>query len=236
MEAFFFFSGEQLYWLLLVNLFYDIGIHPLSNSLLITAGLTYLLLLHWQKISELLFHAAYPLPVAKNDYLKNIFRIGLLLLAFVIEYQYHLENYRDDNILWGKWKVNEQMVNGKIITEDEWKNNQPTRPYESNGKIITENEWKNDTFVSVWSNLYFEHGGMCAVSSNPYFFSPGSGMAGGYSYDATNHQLKMDFDGKNGEVKYFNASVDYLLKDSMHLKGSYGKDTIVLFLSRIKNK
>jgi len=144
-------------------------------------------------------------------------RFCLLLMVFAIEYQYHLEGvrtYAQPISIVGKWKVNKQMINGKMIPE---------------------NAWKNDTTVSAWSNLYFEHAGMCAVSSNPYYFSQKSGFEGGYSYNTDNHQLEIDFDVEKNKVEIFKASVDYLKADSMHLKGVYKKDTISLYLSKVKN-
>src|SRR5687767_6855709 len=132
-----------------------------------------------------------------NKYVKNILRIGFILLAFFIEYWYHRSSYLH-NPIQGKWNV-KQMINSSGFDE------------------------KN---VESWSNLYFEHDGMCAVSTNPYYYSNKSGMEGDYFYDAATNHLKANFYTSAGQVQTLSASINYISIDSLHMNGIYLEDTV----------
>ena len=198
--------------IVMINLFYGIPSAPTIISIVFTAGLIYLLLLHTQKLITLFFKTVYTLPNAGNRRLKNFLRIAIVAYAFLSIYQYRLKNKYlskpgDPEIL-GKWRVEQSSVNGKRIPPD---------------------AWQNDS--TAWATIYFFSAGYCAIGSNPYYFDRTKRNLGEYSFDKSKHLLNIYFFKTKDSL---NAVIDSFGSNKMHIKGLLGRDTIDLQLRKVK--
>ncbi|MDN3583388.1 hypothetical protein [Mucilaginibacter flavus] len=151
-----------------INMFYSIDAGAFINSLIISAGLVYLLLLHWPQLKTLLFQKAGDLPAVKLSAIKPFIKIGCIGLAFFCIY--HLSSQFKDTGFEGKWKVEELSHNGKHYEPNEWLNN-----------------------PRAWSNIYIEKYGHMEFSSNPYIFDAQRAWAANYQYDATKNSFNVEF-------------------------------------------
>lgn len=189
----------------LLNIFYKIGSGAMVNSGFFSLALVYLLCLHWQKIKPIFLHNHYLLPKLASPNLKNVLRFFILLLAFMLTYQWRLrfpENYKkaDENIL-GKWKVQKRFVNDSLDNQNAWQANE-----------------------NIWSTLYFINAGQFAFSNNPYYYtSRTGGVSGEYVFDKRNKTLNFYFFQPKDTLK---ANIIYMNEDSMVLKGAFHHDTI----------
>jgi hypothetical protein len=196
----------------LTDYFYNIS-GPFIYALFMTGGLTYLLLLHWERLEQLLFHTADYLPKISNKTAANLLRLAIIVLAFLSQLQWvtPLRKERFDTVLQGKWKVEQQTVNGNPIPPD---------------------AWEKDTTVSVWSNLYLEDGYFTA-STHPYFFDPKKAKFGTYSYNVLKKDLTVKF-SERGKEEVVNFTVDSAEADTMTLSGTLKGDRAILSLTRVK--
>lgn len=197
----------------LLNVFYKIGLGAMVNSLFFSTALVYLLSLHWQIIKRIFSGTEYSLPKLTSLSLKTILRFCVLLLAFMVTYQWHLrfpENYQkaDGNLL-GKWKVEHRYVNG-VLNE--------------------ENAWQTDE--NIWSTLYFINARQFAFSNNPYYYtSRTGGVSGEYFFDHRNKRLELYLFQPKDTLK---ANIIYMKEDSLELEGTLRQDTIRLNLRKVK--
>lgn len=198
--------------IVMINLFYGIPSGATINSIVFTAGLIYLLLLHTPKLINLFFQIHYTLPKAGSTILKNILRVAVMVFAFMSAYQY-LIKYSDwfkpgDPEILGKWKVEQSSINGKEIPP---------------------NAWQTDS--GTWATIYFKDATFCAIGSNPYYFDRAKRKLGEYSFDKSKHLLNISFFGSKDSL---HASIDSFTAKKMLVKGLLGKDTIILKLSKVK--
>jgi len=152
----------------LINIFYSIAIGAFINSLIITFGLLYLLLLRWTDIMALFFPAQEKPAIAKVNYLKPVLKLLVIALAFVNIYCYVVSF--PSSAFTGKWTVQQVKINGKIVADTLWQNH-----------------------PNLWRNIYMEQWGYMEISSNPYVFDGKKSKVGSYSYDEGRHRLKIIF-------------------------------------------
>ena len=198
--------------IVMIDLFYGIPPAPTILSIVFTAGLIYLLLLHTQKLINLFFKTVYALPKAGNRRFRNILRIAVVVFAFASIYQellkYKYISKPGDAAILGKWKVEKSSINGKEIPP---------------------NAWQTDS--STWATIYFFNAGYCAIGSNPYYFDRTKKNFGEYSFDKSKHLLNIYFLKTKDSL---HASIDFLTANEMLVKGLLGKDTINLQLTKVK--
>jgi len=196
--------------IVMIDLFYGIPPAPTTISILFTAGLIYLLLLHTQRLIRLFFKTVYALPKAGNRSVNNILRVAVVVFSFMGIYQDVLKNKYlpgDPEIL-GKWKVEQSSINGKEVSP---------------------NAWQTDS--STWATIYFFNAGYCAIGSNPYYFDRTKRNIGEYSFNQSKHLLNIYFFKTKDSL---HALTDFPTTDKMLVKGLLGKDTINLQLRKVK--
>ena len=198
--------------IVMINLFYGIPSAPTIISIVFTAALIYLLLLHARELITLFFKTVYTLPNAGNERFKNILRIAVVAYAFMSIYEYRLKNKYllkpgDPEIL-GKWKVEQSSINGKGIPP---------------------NAWQTDS--TAWATIYFFNAGYCAIGSNLYYFDRTKRNLGEYSFDKSKRLLQIYFFKTKDSL---NAVIDSFSSNKMHIKGLLGRDTIDMQLRKVK--
>ena len=154
--------------IVLINIFYSITTPAFINSLIITFGLLYLLLLRWQDIKALLFSKNTEIPLVQLPFFKWVLRILAIGMAFFNIY--HFVANASPAAFEGKWKVDE---------------------YKRNGKMIGKNDWQ--TNPASWCKVYMESYGQLSLSPNPYIFDKERAWFGGYRYDAGKKTLNIVF-------------------------------------------
>ncbi|MGZ4049599.1 MAG: hypothetical protein ACXVNN_09555 [Bacteroidia bacterium] len=198
--------------IVMIDLFYGIPSAPTTISVVFTAALIYLLLLHTQKLINLFFKTVYALPKAGNRRIKYVLRIAVVVFAFMSIYQYQLK-YKNiskpgDSEILGKWKVEQSSLNGEDIPL---------------------NTWQTDS--SIWTTIYFFDARYCAIGSNPYYFDRTKQNFGEYSFDKSKHLLNIYFLKTKDSL---HASINFLAGNKIIVKGVLGGDTINLHLSKVK--
>ena len=198
----------------LTDYFYNIGDFVFKVSFFLSSGLIYLILLHWEKLLQLFFNKVDRLPKISNVLLSNLLRLAIIILAFLSNLQWVTpwKKERFDTLLQGKWKVDDQIINGKPIQA---------------------HAWEKDTSVIIWSTLYIEDG-YCTISTHPYYFDPKKAKFTTYTYNASKRTLQIKFSEEKGKEEIFNATVDSLIGDKMIIKGILASDTMILKLTRVK--
>jgi len=183
---------------------------PAPTALFLTAGLVYLVAPHRKRIAQLLFQSVSDVRDTTRSTWAVGRRVAVLLFAFLAAAVYvtPIGKKKVDTLLAGKWKVDRQTVNGRLLSPD---------------------SWKDDTTNSIWSNLYLEDG-YFTVSSHPYLFDPARTRWGNYTYDAAQRSMTVTFpDSVAGRL-----SVDTLAGDRMAVHGVLNRDTVALSLTRVK--
>jgi len=193
----------------MTDYFYGI-LGPAPAALYLTLALFYLVSPHRERITQLLFPRRPAVGSSPRSAWTVVLRVAVLLLAFAGDavWTTPIGKARVDHILRGKWKVDRQIVNGRLIDPD---------------------SWNKDTTSAVWSNLYVEDG-YFTVSSHPYVFDPARTKWGIYTYDPARRSIAVTFsDSAAGTF-----TVDTLAGDRMAVHGLVRRDTIALSLTRVK--
>jgi hypothetical protein len=196
----------------LIDYFYGVP-GPFKYALFMTGGLIYLLSLHGERLEQLLLHTVDYLPKISNKTPTNLLRLAILVLAFlsVLQWITPMRKEKTDTTLQGKWKVEQQTVNGNPVSPG---------------------AWEKDATVSVWSNLYLEEG-YFTVSVHPYVFDPKKAKFGTYSHNALKKELTVKF-SERGKEEVVNFTVDSTEADRMTLSGTLKGDRATLSLARVK--
>ncbi|WP_413667702.1 hypothetical protein ACEN9X_24900 [Mucilaginibacter sp. Mucisp86] len=155
--------------IVLINAFYDIVAGAFMNSIIITTGLLYLLLLRWPDIKPVLFKEVV-IPPLKLSFAKPVLKLLVIGLAFYSIYRYVVAV--PPSIFTGRWKIEH---------------------FTRNGKTVGENEWMNG--AQNWCYVYIEDGGRIALCANPYIFEANRAWFGQYTYHAGKKTLNIVFDG-----------------------------------------
>ena len=192
----------------LTDFLYDIR-GPAYAALYMTLALGYLVWPYRERIAQLLFHST-PSSGAMRATSAAVLPVAVLLLAFLSRAVWvtPLGKKEVDVVHAGKWRVDRQVVNGRVIAPD---------------------RWAPDTSTSTWFNLYMEDGYL-TVSAEPRVFDPKRVRWLNYDYDASTRSLAVKLNDKDvGRL-----SVDTLAGDHMALRGVMDGDTVALSLTRVK--
>jgi hypothetical protein len=153
----------------LINVFYEIATGAFINSIIITIGLLYLLLLRWPDIKPVLFKQM-EIPPIRLSFVKPVLRLLMVGLAFYSIYGYVASV--PPSAFAGKWKIQE---------------------FTRNGKTVGENEWMNG--AQNWCYIYIEDDSRISFCANPYVFEANRAWFGHYNYNAKQKIFNVHFDG-----------------------------------------
>ncbi|WP_184549104.1 hypothetical protein [Mucilaginibacter sp. FT3.2] len=154
--------------IVLLNIFYEISNGAFVNSLIFTAGLSYIIILRWADLKILLFQKVDHLPPVKLGFLKPIIKV--MTIAFAFYSLYRLVVAEPPSAFEGKWKIYELTQNGKDNTRRDWQTN-----------------------PRAWHTIYIEQHGELNFSSNPFIFEREQAWHGSYTYNAPNKTLNIIF-------------------------------------------
>ncbi len=155
--------------IVLINVFYDIATGAFINSIIITTGLLYLLLLRWPDIKPVLFKEVV-IPPLRLSFAKPVLKLLVIGLAFYSIYRYVMAV--PSSTFTGKWKIKE---------------------FKRNGKTVGENDWMNG--AQNWCYIYIEDDGRISFCANPYVFEANRAWFGRYNYNANQKTFNVHFDG-----------------------------------------
>ncbi len=196
--------------IVLINIFYQIGLITLLTSFLILFSLTYLL--YQYKVDILGFYNQFKntLPSVGSNVSKTLGRLFCIVFPFLFVLYYNKDVYRSKKYF-GKWKV-ETMIR--------------------NGEIIPDNEWQKDTLA--WKVIYFEQRGNVFYCPNPYMYVDSTSILMKYEYNQKKDALKVISFEKNAKnpdtipirINKFNGK-------SMEWNMIFDKDTLKMKLKKI---
>lgn len=155
--------------IVLINAFYNIAVGAFMNSIIITTGLLYLLLLRWPDIKPVLFKDV-TIPPLRLSFAKPVLKLLVIGLAFYSIYRYVAAV--PPSAFAGKWKIDELIRNGKPVGKNEWING-----------------------AQNWCYVYIEDGGRIAFCANPYVFEANRAWFGQYIYQTGEKKFDIVFDG-----------------------------------------
>ncbi|GAA3964584.1 hypothetical protein [Mucilaginibacter dorajii] len=190
-----------------INIFYSIDAGAFINSLIITAGLTYLLMLRWSDLKILLFQKAGNLPMVKLTLIRPLLKVMCIGLAFFCIF--NISSKFPSSGFEGKWKVTAITRNGKHYEPNEWLNN-----------------------PRAWSNIYIEQFGYMEFSSNPYIFEEERAWRSAYQYNAFKKTFNIEFynaprtDTIKAKIRDYDGR-------TMHWDMMYYSDTMRMELIRV---
>lgn len=154
--------------IVLINMFYHIAVGAFINSIIITIGLLYLLMLKRKELVSVFFNAAAVLPPVRLSFLKPLLKLLMIAGAFGTIYSYV---YRQPaSTFAGKWKVYQFIINGKVVSGNDWLTN-----------------------PNSWCYIYIEGTGNVFMSPNPYVFDQERARQADYKYDDKTHIMKLIF-------------------------------------------
>ncbi|MFC0518183.1 hypothetical protein ACFFGT_28470 [Mucilaginibacter angelicae] len=155
--------------IVLINIFYNIDTGAFINSIIITTGVLYLLLLRWPDIKNILFKQTDLSPV-RLSFAKPVIKVLIIGLAFYRIYGFVMAN--PPSVFTGKWKIGEFIRNGKPVGKNEWMNG-----------------------AQNWCYVYIEEGGRISFCANPYIFEANRAWFGRYTYKPNQKIFNIVFDG-----------------------------------------
>ena len=144
-------------------------------AVIITIGLSYLLLLRWKDLKILLFSKVNTPALIRSRLIKIVLKLLAIGLAYATIQSYL--PFKITTPFEGKWRVDTLISNHHLISDTAWLTNS-----------------------RAWKNIYIEQGGQIIFCANPYIYEESSAVEGQYSYDKTHKQLKLIFKADTSEV------------------------------------
>lgn len=198
-----------LFNIVLINIFYGIG--PLTTfiSIIMTLGLSYLLLERKEDIIAFFSQYKNTLPSIGN----NIFRISARIFCILIPFlfvSYYSYDVRKSEKYFGKWKV-EKM--------------------KRNGNIVSEKAWKKDTLA--WKIIYFEERGKMLYCPNPNMYVDSTSIFMKYEYNNSTNKLKViSFEKNPKKPDTIPVQINKFKNESMLWTMIFNNDTIQMELKK----
>ncbi|QNF31446.1 hypothetical protein HUW51_01385 [Adhaeribacter swui] len=205
--------------ILFINYFYNLGIGPFYQSLVLSAGLVYLLLADYGYLSEIFLRSRNALPVISlgSQKFKNLARAFVMVLAFgyILLFYQRSKGYSESE-LHGIYNVTSLRVNQK--------------PVNLAGTLQD----------SVLNRVYFDDGNVCILQYNNHKRR----LFGRYEYNPAQHSLKSIFDLKSvgpGDYRPREKAdtLQAILKhfpdsNSYTIAGLMGSDSLQLVLQKVR--
>lgn len=196
--------------IVLINIFYQIGVITLFTSISIALGLLYLL--YQQKVDIIGFFNLhkYTLPIIGNNLSRTLARLFCIAIPCLFLLYYN-HNVYSSKKYFGKWLV-EKMTR--------------------NGKIISEKEWEKDKLA--WKVIYFEQRGTLLFCPNPNMYVDSASLSMKYEYDADKDALKvMSFEKNPAIPDTIPLKINKFDGNSMEWNMVFNKDTLRMKLKKI---
>lgn len=192
--------------IVLINLFFNIAVGALFNSVIYSLSLIFLLLLHWKKLKTVFWDLVDHLPGIPpvRGWMKHSLRLLVIAAAFV-SLKVEMRIRPNEQTLKGTWKVEKLIRNGQVQPATAW---------------LTDNR--------AWSRIYFAGNEGCAFSPNPYRISSGESLFGGYEFDSLHNKLQVNF-----YTDTLRATLSHRTAETMQLQGVLGHDTLDIQLARL---
>ncbi|QMU27822.1 hypothetical protein [Adhaeribacter radiodurans] len=154
--------------ILFINYFYQLGIGPLYQSIVLAFGLVYLLLAEYPRLVTFFFNAQESLPAISlgSNKIKNAVRLLIMVLAFGYIYLFYLRSQAArESELYGVYdvkslRINKQLTSLKAMGQD-----------------------------SILNRVYFDDGNACILQFN----SHKRRLFGHYDYDPQRKTFKSVF-------------------------------------------
>ncbi|WP_136666624.1 hypothetical protein [Flavobacterium sp. H122] len=195
--------------ILLINIFYGIGLVVAFTATTMVLGLTYLLYQRKDEILELFKRFENNLPSVGSKSFRNIAKVSCVLIPVLFLTQYKSKVYASSKYF-GKWNVETMTRNGKLIAED---------------------AWEKDT--TAWKNIYFEERGKLLYTPNPYKYDDNTSIFMKYDYDADKDVIKVIAFDKNPEKPdTIPVQINKFKGNSMEWNMVLYKDTIQMKLKK----
>lgn len=195
--------------IVLINIFYNIAFGAFIVSTVITAALTYLLVLNREPLIRVFFYTVNSLPQIKLSYFKNVIRLSLMVISFFTVYRYLM--YKKPVDFLGKWKV-EKM--------------------ERNGQPIPGNAWMTDS--TAWKNIYIEEHGILFLSPNPYIFELTRSKRVTFKYDEKAKKLNLTLYKEAKPVDSTKINITKKTEEYMEWTGRSKNSTFKILLKKQK--
>jgi hypothetical protein len=202
-----------------INYFYHLGSGPLYQSIVLSAGLIYLLLVDYSRLTDVFFRTREALPAITlgNAKIKNTVRFLVMVLAFgYICLFYQRSKGYSESELYGVYNVISLRVNQKPINME--------------GTLQD----------SVLNRVYFDDGNVCILQYNNHKRR----LFGHYEYDPKQHSLKSIFELKSvGPGDYRPREKADTLQatllrlphnNSYSIAGLMGPDSVQLVLQKVR--
>jgi hypothetical protein len=195
--------------IVLINFFFDIPTAAFLNSIGYTVALLYLLLLRWDDLKFVLWQSSSKLQPLKLGFLKYVFRIAAIGLAFGMIY--YLVKPHPQHPFEGKWKVDQFIRNGDTAQNNAW---------------ITDG--------TIWKNIYVEDFGKLILSSNPYVFEKDRAQWADFKYEPVKRELQLIIERGWTEKDTTIVNVSNYDQKEMQWSTIFKGDTLFLALSKEK--
>jgi hypothetical protein len=206
--------------ILCINFFYQLGLGPLYQSMVLTAGLLYLLLSQYTRLVEVFFRTKEALPsvpLIGGMKWKNSLQLLVMVLAFAYIYVFYLRSKGySESELHGVYNVKTLLVNQTPVA------------------------LASTSQDSVLNRVYFDDGNVCIFQYNHHLRR----LFGRYEYDAARHTLKSIFDLKSmgagqymprGKADTLQATLTLNNHDfNVTIAGVMGKDSLHLVLQKVR--
>jgi len=191
--------------ILLINLFYEIAVGALVNSIIFTLGLIYLLLQYWPDIRSILFK---PLPGTlppRKPLLTH--GLGFVFVAAAAALILSFLNSVKETRLKGKWKVSKMMRNQKEVDRSNW-----------------------EADSSAWNTFYIEQLGNVVISQNPYYKEKKRSLY--CMLEENGKDLTFIFQNKNNDT--MRAKILSETANRVSMTAYFKKDTLQLDMEKVK--
>ena len=202
-----------------INFFYRLGIGPLYQSIVLSAGLIYLLLAHYDHLVEIFFRSKDTLPSISlgGSTVKNSIRLLIMVLAFGYIYVFFLKSKGySESELHGVYDVKSLVINRQPIA-------------------------LASTFQdSVLNRVYFDDGNACIFQYNNF----NRRLFGHYEYDPSKNIFRSVFDFKSSIPGQYipRGNADTLQailtrrgpEKTVTIAGIMGKDSLQLVLQKVR--
>lgn len=194
--------------IVLINIFYNIGIGAFFTSVSYTIALLFFIFLNKNRLLMIFGDIVDSLPsiVPSHGWIKYTVRVLPIVASFVL-LKALIVIHPHDQILKGTWKVEKLIRNGQSSMAT---------------ACLTNNR--------AWNRIYFAGMEGCAFSPNPFRFEASESMLGTYEFDNQRNKLQVAF--YSGDT--LQAQINNLSADAMRIQGVLGRDTMDIQLVRLQ--